>query len=166
MTTFSGVVFHVLSHGVIHYARSGISFVNQLKRSFWLAVKEFPPVRKWFLGLTLQTKQITPCERAWKTVPENDVRNCVHFCLKPLMTLERCDLLMSFSQRCCMWSKCLSWIKISGFFGHFLAIKTKSTWQNLEFLGEKLEFFEKFAWVLNWIALVYSKEWIFFSKIP
>ena len=26
-------------------------------------------------------------------VPENDVRNCVHFCLKPLMALERCVTL-------------------------------------------------------------------------
>ena len=34
----------------------------------------------------------------------------------------------------------------SGFiFGRFSAIKTKSIWQNLEFLGEKLEFFEEFA---------------------
>ena len=32
------------------------------------------------------------------------------------------------------------------FFGRFSAIKTKSTWQNLEFWGEeKLEFFEEFA---------------------
>ena len=30
-------------------------------------------------------------------------------------------------------------------FGRFSAIKTKSTWQNLEFLGKKLEFFEEFA---------------------
>ena len=31
------------------------------------------------------------------------------------------------------------------FFGRFSAIKTKSTWQNLEFLGKKLEFFEEFG---------------------
>ena len=30
-------------------------------------------------------------------------------------------------------------------FGRFSAIKTKSTWQNLEFLGKKLEFFEEFG---------------------
>ena len=35
---------------------------------------------------------------------------------------------------------------LSGFiFGRFSAIKTKSTWQNLDFLGEKLEFFEEFG---------------------
>ena len=90
LTPFSGMVFHALSHGVIHFARS-VSFENQLNRGFWLAVREFPPVRKWFLGLTLRAKQITPCERAWNTVPENSVRNCVHFCLQPLLSLERCD---------------------------------------------------------------------------
>ena len=74
-----------------HFVQS-VSFKNHLNRSFWLAVREFPPVRKWFLGLALRTKRTTPGERTWKTVPENYVRNCVHFCLKPPMTLERCDL--------------------------------------------------------------------------
>ena len=46
-----------------------------------------------FLKLTLQTKWITPCERAWKNVLENGVGNCVHFCLRPLEPLERCVLL-------------------------------------------------------------------------
>ena len=41
-------------------------------------------------SVTLQAKRITPCERAWNTVPENSVRNCVHFCLQPLVSLERC----------------------------------------------------------------------------
>ena len=80
LTPFSGTVFHALSHGVIHFVQT-VRFKNHLNRSFWLAVREFPPVRKWFLGLTLRTKRITPCERAWKTVPENNVGNCVHFCL-------------------------------------------------------------------------------------
>ena len=44
-----------------------------------------------------RAKQITPCERAWNTVPENSVRNCVHFCLQPLVSLERCkDAFLSF----------------------------------------------------------------------
>ena len=34
---------------------------------------------------------ITSCERARKFVPKNDVRVCVHFCLRPLVPLERCD---------------------------------------------------------------------------
>ena len=82
LTPFSGMVFHALSHDGIHFAWS-VSF--ELNRSSWLAVREFPPVRKWFLGLTPQAKQITPCERAWNTVPENTVRDCVHFCLQPLL---------------------------------------------------------------------------------
>ena len=48
-------------------------------------------MRKQFLKLTLQTKWITPSERALKTVLENDVRSCVHFCLRSLWHLERCD---------------------------------------------------------------------------
>ena len=44
-----------------------------------MAVREFLPVSKWFLELTLRAKQITP----WNTVPDNSVNNCVHFCLQP-----------------------------------------------------------------------------------
>ena len=44
----------------------------------------------WFLKLTLRTKWITLCERAQKTVPENGVKSCVHFCLRSLLRLERC----------------------------------------------------------------------------
>ena len=43
-----------------------------------------------FLELTLGTKWITSCERACKTAPKNDVGVCVHFCLRPLVPLERC----------------------------------------------------------------------------
>ena len=46
-----------------------------------------------FLELTRGTKWITSCERAWKTVPKNDVGVCVHFCLRPLVPLERCEYL-------------------------------------------------------------------------
>ena len=55
-----------------------------------MAVEEFQPMRKWSLELTLQTKWITPSERALETVPENGVRSCVHFCLRLLGPLERC----------------------------------------------------------------------------
>ena len=55
-----------------------------------MAVKEFQPVRRWFFELTLATKRITPCERAWKTVLENGVFSCVPFCLRSLRRFERC----------------------------------------------------------------------------
>ena len=38
----------------------------------------------WFSKPTLRAKWIPPCERAWKTMPENGVRSCVHFCLRSL----------------------------------------------------------------------------------
>ena len=50
-------------------------------------------MRKWFLKLTLRTKFITQSERVIKPVSENGVRTCVHFCLRLLGPLERCDLL-------------------------------------------------------------------------
>jgi len=52
------------------------------------------------------------------------------------------------------------------FFGRFSAIKTKSTWENLEFLGKILEFFPKISWVFLKIPWVYSKEWKIFPKFP
>ena len=89
-TPFSGTVFYALSHGAIHFVQ-GVSFTNLEMEVFWLAVEEFQPTRKRFLKLTLRTKWITPSERALKTVPENGVGNCVHFCLRSLGALERCD---------------------------------------------------------------------------
>ena len=76
LTPFSGKVFHALSHYGIHFAWS-VSLENQLNGSFWLAVREFPPLRKWFLGLKLGTKRITPCEGAWYSVLGKWVRNCI-----------------------------------------------------------------------------------------
>ena len=49
-------------------------------------------MRKWFFKLTLRTKLITPIERALKIVPKSGIRSCVHFCLRSLGPLERCDL--------------------------------------------------------------------------
>ena len=41
---------------------------------------------QWSLMLTpLTTKQNTPCERVWKTVPENGVFSCVPFYLRALL---------------------------------------------------------------------------------
>ena len=47
-------------------------------------------MRKRFLKITLRTKRITLSERALKTVAENSVGSCVHFCLRSLGPLERC----------------------------------------------------------------------------
>ena len=55
-----------------------------------MALEKIQPMRKWFLKLTLRTKWITPSERALKTVPDNGVGSCVHFCLRSLVALERC----------------------------------------------------------------------------
>ena len=44
-----------------------------------------------FLELTRGTKWITSGERPRKIVPKNDVGVCVHFCLRPLVPLERCE---------------------------------------------------------------------------
>ena len=41
-------------------------------------------------------KWITPSERASKSVPENGVGSCVHFCLRSLGLLERCEIVMVF----------------------------------------------------------------------
>ena len=92
-TSFLGTVFNALSHGATHFVRS-VSFKNlKLEVSDWLL--KFQPMRKRFLKLTLQTKWITPRERALKTVPQNDVGSCVHFCLRSLGLLERCDMWLN-----------------------------------------------------------------------
>ena len=65
---------------------STLLYVLALKTLKWkFLVEELQPMRKWFLDLTLRTKWITPCERAWKTVPQNVVASCVHFCLRSLV---------------------------------------------------------------------------------
>ena len=45
---------------------------------------------QWLLKLTLASKQSTPCERVWKTVPENGVFSCVPFGLRSLGRFARC----------------------------------------------------------------------------
>ena len=93
LTSFSGTVIHALSHGVIFFVLS-VSFKNLEFGSFWLAVEKFQPMRKQFFKLTHRTKRITPSQRASKTVPKNDVGSCVHFCLRSLGYMERCDMLL------------------------------------------------------------------------
>ena len=61
-----------------------------------MAIEKFQPMRKRFVKLTLWTKWITPSERALKTVPRNGFGNCVHFCLRSLGALERCEAANSF----------------------------------------------------------------------
>ena len=63
LTPFSRMVFHGRSSGVIHFFGVLALKTTLIEASDWL-FKEFPSVRKWFLGLTLQTKRIKPCERA------------------------------------------------------------------------------------------------------
>ena len=103
-TPFSGTVFHTLSHGVLRFVAS-VSFKNHWIEAPWLAVKEFQPVRRWFFELTLATKRITPCERAWKTVLENGVFSCVPFCLRSLGCFERCGTRMRNKKRTIIWYK-------------------------------------------------------------
>ena len=55
----------------------------------------------------------------------------------------------------------------SGFiFGRFSALKTKSSWQNLEFFLKNPWVFPKIPWVFLKIPWFYSKEWKMFPKFP
>ena len=85
--TFFATALH--THGMIHFVWSD-RCEKHINGSFWLATEEFRPARKLCLVLTLQTKRITLCKRAWNSEPENGLRNCVLFCLRPLMPKERC----------------------------------------------------------------------------
>ena len=48
-----------------------------------MAVKEFPPIRKWLKELPWKAKPRVPCERAYKTVSETGVKSDPAFCLGP-----------------------------------------------------------------------------------
>ena len=91
---FSGTVFHTLSHGVFCFVVSGVSIKDHwIEASDWLS-KNIDQSEGVF-ELTLTTKRITPCERAWKKVLENDVFSCVPFCLRSPGCFERCALQSS-----------------------------------------------------------------------
>ena len=60
--------------------------------SFWLVAEESQSLREWSHELTLWTKYITPCERAWNSV--NYFWRCVLFCRHPIVHLEMCDFLL------------------------------------------------------------------------
>ena len=50
LTPVSDRAFYALSHGTLGFALHG-SFNNHLFQRIWLAVEEFPPIRKWLLKL-------------------------------------------------------------------------------------------------------------------
>ena len=79
---------------MIHFVRS-VSLRNRFLVGWNSSTAYQKTSISWFIKLTLRTKWITPCERASKTVPENSVGNCVHFCLRPLQPLERCAQYIS-----------------------------------------------------------------------
>ena len=90
-TPFSSTVFHALSHGVIRFVAS-VSSKNHLLTGWNSLTANQGASIQWFLKLTLATKRSTPCERVWKTVPENGVFSCVQFCLRSLGRLAKCNL--------------------------------------------------------------------------
>ena len=63
LTPVSNIVLYALSSGTLGSALHG-SFNNHLHERIWLAVKEFPPIRKWFKELPWRAKPRAPCERA------------------------------------------------------------------------------------------------------
>ena len=86
---FSGTVFHALSHGVICFVAS-VSSKNHLLTGWNSLTANQGASIQWFLKLTLTTKRSKPCERAWKTVPENVSFPCV---------LLRCACWIFFTER-------------------------------------------------------------------
>lgn len=60
LPSFLGLVFHALSHGVIHFVPC-VSSKNLEMEVFDWPAEGFQPMRKWFLGLKLRTKLIPPC---------------------------------------------------------------------------------------------------------
>ena len=95
---FYGTVFLAFSDGVIYFVPS-VSRRNRFLSDRISPTANQKPLSMWFLKLTLPTKWIIPWERAWKTVPENGFRSCVHFCLKSLLHLERCVEIKVKSKR-------------------------------------------------------------------
>ena len=90
-TPFSSTVFHALSHGVIRFVAS-VSSKNHLMTGWNSLTANQGAYIQWFLKLTLATKRSTPCERVWKTVPENGVFSCVPFCLRSLGCFAKCEV--------------------------------------------------------------------------
>ena len=95
LTPFPGTVFPAFSHGVMYFVLRALA-LKTLKWKFLIGYWRISTnIRKQFLKLTFRTKLIMPSERAWKTVPENGVASCVHFCFRSLGPLERCGMGIS-----------------------------------------------------------------------
>lgn len=94
-----GLVFHALSHGVIviHFVAFECYY---LERRPYMAVKEFQPVRRWFLELTPQQNWPHHVKGSAKRT-ENSISSCVPFCLRSLRHFERCDKQQIFK-----WQEC------------------------------------------------------------
>ena len=113
-TPFSSTVFHALSHGVIRFVAS-VSSKNHLLTGWNSLTANQGASIQWFLKLTLATKRSTPCERVWKTVPENGIFSCVPFCFWSLGRFARCVFLgterplVAFSFFLPYWSQCQNW---------------------------------------------------------
>lgn len=137
----------------------GVLAWKPLKLEHLIRMKEFSPARKRFLHPIIWTEQITPCEGAWNTVTEHDVRNCVHFCLRALVPLERCaaskvpaaynwfklfKLFLWKEEKHGTWKLCPNfWIALTW-------------WHQLQFLLTKLRIFN-FLWFGNQKALLPSR---------
>ena len=91
LISFSGIVFHALSHGVIRFLRS-VSPRNHFLTGGNSLTANQKLLLGWISKLTRRAKWIVSCERPWKTLQENGVRSCVHFCFSSLLLLERCVL--------------------------------------------------------------------------
>ena len=80
LTPVSDTVFNALSRGSLHFLLHGSSN-NRFFQRFWLVVEKCWPIRKWLKKLPWTSKPRLPCERAWKSVSETDVKSGLAFCL-------------------------------------------------------------------------------------
>ena len=78
LTPFSGPAFHDLSNGVIGFARR--PFSDRSKFSI-VASQKLPSI--WFDSKQNGSHHMV---KGHKKLPENGVRNCVHFCLRSHLT--------------------------------------------------------------------------------
>ena len=89
-TPFSGTVFNALSLGVLHFVQS-VSL-----RNHFLVGWNSSTANKNFNFKVFKTNTLNKMDHTmWKsikTMPENNVGDCVHFCLWPLKPLERCEV--------------------------------------------------------------------------
>ena len=87
MTPLWDKVFHALSHSVTHF----VSWVLLAPETSFSSKYQSETSISKFLEPTLKTKYIKPCKKAGKTVRGDGVRNCVHYCLRPLVPFKICE---------------------------------------------------------------------------